>query len=57
MILRYGLQDGSRRTLAEIGKKYNLTREAIRRIENKAKEKLKEHKQELEDILSLIEEP
>ena len=57
IILRYGLQDGSRRTLAEIGKKYNLTREAIRRIENKAKEKLKEHKQELEDILSLIEEP
>ena len=39
--LRFGMTDGCARTLAEIGKQYDLTREAIRMIEFKALRKLR----------------
>ena len=39
--LRYGLDDGRPRTLEEVGKEFNVTRERIRQIEAKAIRKLK----------------
>lgn len=39
--LRYGLDDGRQRTLEEVGKKFNVTRERIRQIEAKALRKLR----------------
>lgn len=39
--LRYGMADGSRHTLDEIGTVYGVTRERIRQIESKALEKLR----------------
>ena len=39
--LRYGLVDGRTRTLEEVGKEFNVTRERIRQIEAKALKKLK----------------
>ncbi len=39
--LRYGFDDGVERTLSEIGKMYNLSRERIRQIETKALFKLR----------------
>lgn len=40
MRLRYGLDDGHPRTLEEVGKEFNVTRERIRQIESKALRKL-----------------
>ena len=39
--LRYGLEDGKPRTLEEVGKEFNVTRERIRQIESKALRKLR----------------
>jgi RNA polymerase primary sigma factor len=39
--LRYGLTDGYPRTLEEVGRQYNVTRERIRQIEAKALRKLR----------------
>ena len=39
--LRFGLDDGRARTLEEVGKEFNVTRERIRQIEAKALRKLK----------------
>ena len=36
LILRFGLKDGRTRTLEEVGKEFNVTRERIRQIEAKA---------------------
>lgn len=44
LMLRYGISDGRERTLEDIGKKYNLTRERVRQIEAKALWKLKNKK-------------
>lgn len=40
--LRFGLNDGTPRTLEEVGKQFNVTRERIRQIEAKAIRKLKQ---------------
>jgi RNA polymerase primary sigma factor len=42
--LRYGLHDGFPRTLEEVGREFNLTRERIRQIESKALCKLRSTK-------------
>ena len=54
LILRYGLKDNRPRTLEEVGKVFNVTRERIRQIEAKALRRLKHpnKKQKLEDFLS-----
>ena len=39
--LRFGLDDGRARTLEEVGKEFNVTRERIRQIEEKALRKLR----------------
>ena len=39
--LRYGIDDGKGRTLEEVGKEFNVTRERIRQIEAKALRKLR----------------
>ena len=39
--LRFGLEDGRTRTLEEVGKEFDVTRERIRQIEAKALRKLK----------------
>ena len=41
LILRFGLLDGRTRTLEEVGKEFNVTRERIRQIEAKALRKLR----------------
>lgn len=41
LTLRFGLKDGYPRTLEEVGKKFNVTRERIRQIEAKALRKMR----------------
>ena len=41
LILRFGLDDGRPRTLEEVGREFNVTRERIRQIEAKALRKLR----------------
>jgi RNA polymerase primary sigma factor len=41
LMLRFGLEDGRARTLEEVGKEFNVTRERIRQIEAKALRKLR----------------
>ncbi len=51
--LRYGIDDGRPRTLEEVGREFNVTRERIRQIEAKALRKLRHpsKKKKLEDFL------
>lgn len=42
LLLRFGLVDGKTRTLEEVGKEFNVTRERIRQIEAKALRKLRQ---------------
>jgi len=51
--LRFGLKDGHTRTLEEVGKEFNVTRERIRQIEGKALRKLRHptHSRKLRDYL------
>ena len=39
--LRFGIEDGRTRTLEEVGKEFNVTRERVRQIEAKALRKLR----------------
>ncbi|MFW5632045.1 MAG: sigma factor-like helix-turn-helix DNA-binding protein, partial [Acetivibrio ethanolgignens] len=39
--LRFGLEDGIPKTMEEVGKEFNVTRERIRQIEAKALRKLR----------------
>ena len=41
IVLRFGLEDGHPRTLEDVGKEFNVTRERIRQIEAKALRKLR----------------
>jgi len=41
LMLRFGIEDGRARTLEEVGKEFNVTRERIRQIEAKALRKLR----------------
>ena len=41
LMLRFGIEDGRQRTLEEVGKEFNVTRERIRQIEAKALRKLR----------------
>ena len=52
--LRFGLEDGRPRTLEEVGKKFEITRERIRQIEAKALRKLRHpsRSKTLKDYLS-----
>jgi len=53
ILLRFGLEDGRERTLEEVGLEFNLTRERIRQIEEKALKKLRHpsRSRELKDYL------
>ncbi len=52
--LRYGLDDGRSRTLEEVGREFNVTRERIRQIEAKALRKLR-HPSRSKQLKSFIE--
>ena len=52
--LRYGLDDGHPRTLEEVGKEFNVTRERIRQIEAKALRKLR-HPQRSKRLLDYMD--
>ena len=54
VILRFGLEDGHPRTLEEVGKEFNVTRERIRQIEAKALRKLRHpsRSKKLKDFLA-----
>jgi RNA polymerase primary sigma factor len=41
LIMRFGLEDGMSRTLEDVGKEFNVTRERVRQIEAKALRKLR----------------
>jgi len=50
--MRFGLEDGVIHTLEEVGKEFNVTRERIRQIEQKALEKLQNNP----EVKKLLEE-
>jgi RNA polymerase primary sigma factor len=41
LVMRFGLKDGITRTLEDVGKQFNVTRERVRQIEAKALRKLR----------------
>jgi DNA-directed RNA polymerase delta subunit len=58
LIKRFGLKDGKRRTLEEIGRGYDITRERVRQIENDAKASLLKSKKikELDSFFNTLED-
>ena len=52
--LRFGLEDGKTRTLEEVGREFQVTRERIRQIEAKALRKLRHpsRSRKLKDFLN-----
>ena len=55
IVLRFGLEDGHPRTLEEVGREFNVTRERIRQIEAKALRKLR-HPSRSETLRSFLDE-
>ena len=53
--LRYGIDDGKPRTLEEVGREFNVTRERIRQIEAKALRKLR-HPSRSKKLKDFLEE-
>jgi len=58
LIKRFGLKDGKRRTLEDIGKGYSITRERVRQIENDAKATLLKSKKmkDLDPFFNILED-
>ena len=53
---RYGLMDSQAHTLEETGRRFNLTRERIRQIENDAMKRLRQFVRENKDFTSQASE-
>src|SRR5262249_9838867 len=53
--MRFGMEDGSERTLQEVGRSFAVTRERIRQIEAKALRKLRHHSRS-RDLKALFDE-
>ena len=53
--LRFGLDDGSSKTLEEVGQMFGVTRERIRQIEGKALRKLK-HPKRSRELINFVKE-
>lgn len=51
--LRFGLSDEGEKTLEEVGERFNVSRERVRQLENKALRKLRRNK-DLKTLLSLL---
>jgi RNA polymerase primary sigma factor len=54
LCLRYGLTDGQPRTLEEVARFFNVTRERIRQIEQKSLKKLK-HPSRIKPLKDMLE--
>lgn len=52
--MRFGLTDGNERTLEEIGKLFNVTRERIRQIEARALSKMR-HPTQTEELKEIFQ--
>ena len=55
LALRFGLVDGKSRTLEDVGKRFNVTRERLRQIESKALRKLR-HPSRSKKLVDFLEE-
>ena len=53
LLLRFGLDEGEPRTLSDVGKMFNLTRERVRQIEGRALAKLR-HPSSMVELESLL---
>ena len=56
LTLRFGLEDGRARTLEEVGKEFNVTRERIRQIEAKALRKLRPKQKQKAERLYILKQ-
>jgi RNA polymerase primary sigma factor len=54
LLLRFGLHDGTPRTLEEVGRLFNVTRERVRQIESKSLRKLRHGLQSRKELSGLL---